>query len=172
MTAKEKMQIILIDTQILIWAVEKKCYSGHEELMKKAQLFLDDCYEKNHQIMISTVTLAEFLAKIPKEEQNQYLKIFSESFIIVPFDFNCSIKSSEIFQNDFNILKKSYKEKDLSRQHSRITLKDDIKIIASAIVYNPSVVISEDAEFKKITKQYINVSQLPAPPTVQPSLGL
>lgn len=162
--AKNEDRIIYLDTHTLIWGIQKICSTGQELMKDKALSFIKSSLAENASFMISSVVLGEFLAGIPEASHRDFLNSLSRNFIIVPFDTSAALEAAKLSQKHFHSLKKEY--------GSRNILKDDIKILASALVYKPTEIILNDNKFLDLAKQYLKASELPEIPPEQQELEL
>lgn len=162
--AKNESKIIYLDTHTLIWGVQSACTPGQEQMKEKALNFIKTSLIENASFMISSVVLSEFLAGIPEENHNTFINTLSKNFIIVPFDSASALETAKLSQKHFGSLKKEY--------GSRNALKDDIKILATALVYKPTDVLVNDKQFLNLAKQYFfnTAYELPEIPPEQQEL--
>ena len=72
------MSLIVLDTQILIWAVKREATPGQEPMIEKAARYLEHLDKCKDQMIIPGVVVSEFLANVPDERQAAVLKALED----------------------------------------------------------------------------------------------
>ncbi len=163
--------LILIDTNILIWGVQKKARPGYEEMIAKADRYFQTV-PKETTFIISSIVLGEFLRQFPEKDALSYSFEICSKMHVVPFDVASALKSNRIFREQFPKFKGKYRHSNLN-DDSRIALLADINIIASGLVHGATKVVSEDALFLDMARPYFPVvMRLPETPPTQPDLPI
>lgn len=150
------MQLICLDTQILIWGIKQQCTPGQEAKIETAKAFIKQCYQDNVQVMVPSIVVAEFLIPIPVEKHNSILINLSNSFMIPSFDNACASIFAEIWNSKKNI-KEEFKNGGVTREK----FKADCLILAVAIKNKADCIYSYDDGLVKIAKGYIKVKEMP-----------
>lgn len=152
------MDLYCIDTQLLIWGQQNKASKNEESLRERAiQFFQEIDNNSNIQLLIPSVVLSEFLVDFKKVDHIKWLQIFSQKYIIAPFDAMAASLCAELWQ-----LKHNSKEiKELKEKSKRNVIKADFQIVATAIVHGATCIYSYDDDFKKIANARIEIRILP-----------
>lgn len=149
------MSIVFVDTDFLIWCVQKESTKGQEEMVRKAEHALNEIIKNKDRIAVSSISVGEFLGGIPQELRGEYEREISNNFIIVPFDIVAARKSAIIHYDKFNASKKSH-------PGGRKVLKADIQILGCLLRLNPNIFYCNDKGLLKISIKYFNKT-LPLP---------
>ena len=154
---------VFVETRFPVWAIEQNPRPEDAEKARQAQALYENWCENGSTIMISSITVAEFLAKIPDSCREEYLSEFQTNFMIVQFDAYAAELASGVQFNEWGDLKQEY--------HSRDHLKADILILGCVLAAKPSVFYTEDDRFCRLAKKYFpNAESLPQPPPKQGNL--
>ncbi len=154
---------VFVETQFLIWAIEQNPRPEDAEEWRKAWALYENWCENGDTIMISSITVAEFLAKIPDMRREEYLSELQSKFMIVPFDAYAAELAAGVQFKEWGDYKQAY----TSRDH----LKADIFILGCVLAAQPSVFYTEDDTFCRLAKKYFrNAEPLPPPPPKQGEL--
>lgn len=155
-------QIVCVDTNVMIWGILQNAKTTDDKNMsEKVQSFLDKGFKEKKIFAISIITFAEFMVKIPPEKKDNYIKIISENFIILPFSEDAALKAAEIFFLHYHTMKGTH------YSGTRPVLRQDIQILASILAANANVLITEDKIFQKLSAKYITTQGIPEPPPEQ-----
>jgi len=156
------MNIICLDTNVLIWGVKEQETKGQEKMVKKAKVFLEHI-EKDSQtrILVPAIVLAELLLKVPPEIHNMVCNLFQKSYQVIPFDVKAAAVFAKIWQvkkND-NIIKTLTAEGNTTKNE----LKTDCLIVATAVSRKAARIYSHDSRIlKKFAEDYIEVCEIPS----------
>jgi predicted nucleic acid-binding protein len=153
------MQLVCLDTHILIWGIKEEATPGQEEMIHKTKLFFKWLDDNGIKAIIPSVVIGEFLMLIPSDEHEQVNNFFQMNFIVVPYDTASASYFAKIWQDkttDGTIDK--LKNNPLA---TRAKLKADCQIVATAITHGASCIYSYDEELAKFAEGYIEVKQIP-----------
>ncbi len=145
-----------IDTMILVWWIRQEASAGQEEMIKRAQWLMTNLEEEKTDIMVSTVTVAEFLRGSPKHQQQAQASIIEETFICMPFDKRSAYMAAEHFE----------KIRSLREYEKRKTvLKADQMIAATALANRADVLYSHDEPLRRLAgRMGLKAADLPDTP--------
>ncbi len=158
-------EILCIDTNVAIWGLLKNGTTEKEKnMIEKAAAFLDNSFENGVHFAISIISLAEFMVSIPSEKRSSYRELISQHFMLLPYDEPAALKSADIFKEQYLKQKSAYCGR-------RSILRQDIQILASAVVIRKNIrLITEDEALRKLASLYIPATGIPDPPPTQPLL--
>lgn len=151
--------MIVLDTQILVWAITNepnpKCEDCHERAKQLVQRYAD----AKQPIIIPAIVLAEYLAGTSSERSRSILDIATKAYRIAPFDMVCAKVAADLYD------KRIFDATLLGNRVSRDALKDDYKILATAIVHGGNQLYTSDPWIAKVdqSKASRNVKVLPLP---------
>ena len=154
---------VFVDTHFLIWGIERKRRAEDEERFTKACALYDACRERGDAFVVSAVTVAEFLAKIPSKERPEYLDQLVRNFLVVPVDGLAAEHAAEVQHREFDGLKASY--------GSRRALKADVLILGCVLAFDPAMFYTEDKRFLSLARRHFpETHPYPEPPPKQGEL--
>ena len=166
---KISMAVVCLDTQILIWAMQK-CASGERKnCIIIAESLIDDLTKNNDRIIIPSIVYAELLAGIPDERSKEFMDLISSRFYIVPFDALAAYYYAVIFRRN----KVANKNGLQQINPGRVNRSADIKVLATAIAHKASVIYSEDQHIhalSAVSSEFVSVRRMPIPLPKQISL--
>ena len=94
------MSLIVIDTQILIWAVKREATAGQEPMIEKATRYLEYLDKCKDRIIIPSVVVSEFLANVPDDREAAVLQALQERFMIMPFDTLAAVYAARVWRKN------------------------------------------------------------------------
>lgn len=152
------MNLVCLDTHILIWGIKEESTSGQEHMVTKAKLFFRWLDEEGIKAVIPSNVIAEFLMLIPHEKHGEVINHFNKNFIVVPFDTAAASCFAKIWRerNDDGTIERLKKE---GTTKAKITF--DCQIIATAITRGALCIYSYDEDLTKFANRYIEVKQMP-----------
>ncbi len=154
-----RKKIVCLDTNILIWGIQKVALPEYQDRIERAQLLFKQLHQDKAEIIIPSVVLSEFMMKIETIETPRLLKEIQKCCKVYSFDTAAAFKLAEIFRNIK--ANKTYEELQtigITRQ----CIKFDSMIVATAIVQNSLVIYTEDKGIKKIAeKEGVETKELP-----------
>lgn len=163
--------MIAVDVHVVAWGVAGEADPNVPDAVERARQLIGDYSSSKQTIMLSSVALTEYLCGQSAERNRSIREILSKQFYIAPFDAKCAVIAAELYDRQmFNQIK-------VDHEVSRVQLKDDIKILATAIAYGASALYTHDAWIPKINqstqKNKVKVSLLPSlHPAEQPESNL
>ncbi|MDR2801424.1 MAG: PIN domain-containing protein [Desulfovibrio sp.] len=157
-----KIAVVCIDTQILIWGIQKTASEKRKDYIVVAESLIDDITEKGDRIIIPSIVYAELLAGVPEDRLKEFMRIISSRFPIVPFDALSAYYYSIIFR------RKKLIDKDKTQEINpgRANTSADIKVLATAIAHNAITIYSEDQhmhDLSLVSSEFIGVKHMPTP---------
>lgn len=90
------MKVVVIDTQILSWAIVKVPPVGNQHLVAKSQDFMQWVKEQKFHIIIPSIVAGELMTPVNPEKHNDVLIELVRNFRIVPFDLAAAKLFAEI----------------------------------------------------------------------------
>lgn len=147
-----------LDTQILIWGIQKQASAGQEELIERAAYLIQALEKQKAAILIPTPVVTEFLMGTPSEDHSNVLAVLNRRFQIAPFDAASAVLAAKLWQQ--------WKKGPLSPEPwmkglGREKLKFDCQLVAIAIVHRADCLYSHDNGVPKIAQDLIPVLQVP-----------
>jgi len=153
--------MIVVDTHILAWGGQNErdphCPDGVERAI---QLFSDQ-HTKKQTIVVPVIALAEYLSGQKSERCRSIQDIVGRAFFIAPFNTQAADIAAQLYNKRIS---------DAIRQGNSVTrdaLKDDYKILATAICQGATHLYTHDPWIAKIeqhgiAKRTVKVVQLPS----------
>ena len=154
------MPLVCLDTQILIWGIQKNSRETQKDMISKAEAFLDNCQKNKTLMMIPSIVLGEFLTTVDIKEHSDIIRQLSSSYIINSYD----AKSAAIFAKLWREKKESGLIDNIKKDDFEIKrqeLKADCMIVAAAIASKATAIYSYDKGLKSFAGNSINVLHLP-----------
>ena len=164
------MSLIVVDTQILIWAVKREATPGQEPMIEKALRYLEHVDKSKDRIIVPSVVVSEFLANVPDESEAALLQVLSQKFMIVPFDAPAAVLAARVWRKNSSGNPSLVKQlKDEGVKQAKI--KADLQIIGTALARRADRITTHDEGLVKNAKGHIDAGPMPDLPT-QPELRL
>ena len=155
------MELVVFDTHILIWGVQKTARQEQKDMISKTERFFKHLDDNHAKVLIPSVVLSEFLMPIPAAEMGTYLQKFEEKFMVIPYDAMAALEFAKIWQSkqeDDTI--QVLRHEGFSKHH----LKVDSMIVATAINQKATCIYSHDSGLNKLASGYIAVKEIPSLP--------
>lgn len=155
------MALVCFDTPVLIYlfdspnsnTLSKQQLEERQRLGNTAKGLVKYLYEEGTEIILPTITITEYLTKVPAEFHEHVLNLLLPKFVIAAFDHKTASIAAAL-RNEKDSLLKEYPSQE------RECLKADIMIIATAIQYNCKVVYTNDDNMKTFASGHIEVRLL------------
>lgn len=152
---------IVLDTQVLIYAVEDAKRPNAEELHRKARHYVRTMSKEGHNLILPAIVVGEFLVAHKFENDFDALRTLTKHFMVIPFD----VKTAQIFGP-------IYKEKGLAMAKEKCESKScrkrkisaDCQVVATTIACNGDVLVSNDPDLKRLGDGRVNVIEVPSIP--------
>lgn len=146
---------------ILIWGMKLRHHkTGGSpsketiELETRAKILLDILDEEKSSIIVPTVTVAELLAGIDRQDHPKFLAEIGKRFFCPSFDLPAAAIAAHLWQLH-KTLPKSEQFTD------RRILKADVMLIATAKAAGARVLYSHDASCRKLATNVLEAKDLP-----------
>ncbi len=136
------MKIVAIDTNVLILGVARREEQQHRELHDRARILFRTLEEQRVRVVISAVTVAEFLAGVPTANHSSLLGVLTKRFMCATLDVQAAAIAADIWQR--------HRKLPAQQQISRQLLKADSLIIASLKSANAELIYSHDSRLRKL----------------------
>lgn len=150
------MQLVCLDTHILIWGIKEEASEGQENMIPIAKAFFKEAdLKENLQIQIPSIVVGEFLMRIPPDLHITVMNLLQTSFQIPPFDLASASAFATIWQG------KERLRNSLKDEISREKMKVDCQIVAIATTHTADCIFSHDKYLTKFAEGYIRVKELP-----------
>ncbi len=151
------MELICLDSQVLIWGIKEQATGGQEDMISLTKNYINSL-DNNSLILIPSIVMAEFLIPIPSHLHAMVINLFTNKFIISPFDALAASKFSTIWQHHMPSGEKKIKEQP---SVTRSELRADGMIVATAVAQKADRIVSHDQWIKKFAKDFIEVVDVP-----------
>jgi len=154
--------LVCLDNHILIWGIRQVATPGQEDMIRRTRLFFEFLEKKNAQIIIPSVVAGEFLLGVPLENHQKIMEVLEKKFQIAPYDTAAALIAAELWiERNKGSTGISDELKEGLADPSRIKLRDDCKIVATAIKCRADCLYSEDEGVKKFAQGRIEVKEVP-----------
>ena len=103
------MDLVCLDTQVLIWGVQERARSGQEEMIQRARYLFSAFTQAKTKVLIPSIAVGEFLLGIPSDMHGVFLSKLGEGgFIIAPYDLQAAARFAALWKEreERNILEK------------------------------------------------------------------
>lgn len=132
-----KSPLSCLDTSILSYWIKplEKLEEDQKEKAHRVKEFIKT--QSREDLIIPAPVLAEALTGYIQEEKPLIFERIKRQFRIVPFDFKCAFKASEIFDERYSEIKKK-------QPNNKQKIKVDFQIIATAKANNAEILYTED----------------------------
>lgn len=154
---------VSFDTMILIWGVKKKAHPDQQDMIPRAERFLQYLDERGERVLLPADVLAEYLGNIPPEQRAAEQHTLLTRFPIVPLDTRAAIIAAEL-AFDKELWKKAQAEYQVTRQ----VVKSDISIIAESVAAGAHTLYSHDSKMQKLAQGKLLVKEIPTHEEMQP----
>ena len=164
------MSLVVLDTQILIWAVKSEATPGQESMIEKAVRYpahLDKCQD---QIIIPSVVVSEFLANVPDEREAEVPKALEKRFMVIPFDTLAAVHAARVWRKN-SAEKPSLVQQLKAEGFKNAKIKADTQIIGTALARKAARITTHDDGLIKNAGGHIEAGPMPDLPS-QPEPGL
>ena len=156
---KNSDHIVAIDSMILVWGVRREGKPGQ---IKRAGWLFHTLDEDHAQIIVPSVSLAEYLVPVNPSSHNDVIAPLAKRFILAPFDAHCAALAARLFVE-------GKEDRDMDCKNARNLLKSDSLIIATAVVHGAKTFYSDDAKCRNLAKR-VNRLIVEELPTMAPNL--
>lgn len=164
------MSLIVVDTQILIWAVKREATPGQEPMIEKAMRYLEHLDKCKDQIIVPSVVVSEFLANVSDEREAVVLKALEKHFMVVPFDTLAAVHAARVWRTN-STGNPSLIQQLKAEGFRNAKIKADIQIIGTALARKAVRITTHDDGLIKNANGHIEADYMPDLPT-QPELSL
>ena len=164
------MSLIVVDTQILIWAVKREATPGQEPMIEKAVRYLEYVDKCNDQLIVPSVVVSEFLANVPDEREAAVLQALEKRFMVIPFDTLAAVHAARIWRANSSG-NRSLVQQLKADGFRNAKIKADIQIIGTALARRAVRITTHDDGLIKNSTGHIEAGPMPNLPS-QPELGL
>ncbi len=132
--------LVTIDANVLIWGVRTTASAGDEHMIPRCVRFLEWLDECGHELVLTSQAVTEYLIGATVEERICELAELSSKYIILPYDVS-AIEIAATLRSDKDFIK-SLGDDALK---SRVCVKADVIIVASAVAGHVQRIYSRDA---------------------------
>ncbi len=148
------MSIICLDTNIVVWGIQKQSTPDRRENIPKAETLLNQLEANRDHVIIPAPVFAELLMGCNPTDTPKVMKEISRRTRIVPFDVPASIEFGKIYINKWGLRE----EFGIQREKMKI----DMMVLAVAVAQKASCIYSEDGDIHKLGKEIIEVRRMPS----------
>lgn len=154
--------LVCIDNHILVWGIRREATPGQEKMIKRTGLLLEYLEENDALIIIPSVVVGEFMVRVPPDKHKKVLAVLEKRFQIAPYDTAAALIAAQLWiEKNKGSSRVSDDLREGLKDPSRIKLKDDCKIIATAIKCKADCIYSEDDGVQKFGQGKIEVRDVP-----------
>lgn len=146
-----------IDTGILIWGIRQHLQSGREDLVPRCKRLIQRISDE--PILVSAVSLAEYLTGMPGELRGPQYDLINEHFVVRPFGAKAASIAASIY--DKSLMEQAKTETGLVAGY----IKADLQILATAIAEGAHTIYADDGSFKTLALGQ-NIIVKPVPPLI------
>jgi predicted nucleic acid-binding protein len=135
---------------VLIWGIQEArtgaTPAGQDvpEMRRRAEILLEELFERKEKIVVPSVMVAELLVKIDSSKHGEFVAALQERFFCPPLDLRASAVAAELLQK--------YRPPPEAEHHARSIVKADVFIVATAKVAGATVFHSHDPKCRKIAE--------------------
>ena len=147
------MSIICLDTNIVVWGIQRHSSSDRQENIPKAEALMNQLEANRNHIIIPAPVFAELLMGCNPQDNPRVMEEISRRTKIVPFDVPASIEYGKIHINKWGL------REELGIQREK--MKIDMMVLAVALAQKASCIYSEDDDIHKLGKEIIEVRRMP-----------
>ena len=140
-----------IDTMVLIWALPVPHFKGKKsasqdvaEMQRRSRLLLGMLEEGKNNVLVPTITVAEWLTGIDPKKHGSFIASLHESFRIVPFDIPAAAFAAQLWQQARELPKDD--------KPQRVCMKADVMIVASAKMGGATHFYSHEAKVRRLVE--------------------
>ena len=156
------MRVVCVDTHILSWGVRKEASPAQEPMIERTELFLAQLDRDGIKILVPTVVLGEYLTRIPPENHAAVIDVFTNRFIVAPYDSLAASQAARIFQA-YLAAKKSNAGSGSTAvpDDPRHVIWADCQILAIAVTTQCEALYTHDPGLTILAAQSIPTRELP-----------
>jgi predicted nucleic acid-binding protein len=155
MTKEASKRLVCLDTQFIIWGIQKNARYNQMDMISKTERFLHWLDKNQFRVVIPSIVVAEVLQGIPDHKRDDFLSALRTSYVIVPFDALAAVHFARI----------SMKIIIPDGGLTRTILKADRLIVATAAAKKVHCLYSNDSGVAKVAEGFVKVSEMPDIPT-------
>lgn len=150
--------VVCLDTPIVIWAVRGWATAGQEDMVRRAQHYLNGLVEAKARVLVPAPVICEYMSAVAPPDHETVLATLDKHFFLAPLDARAAALAGEMMYNGDS----TYKEHRKSSGKGRNEVRTDVLIIATAIAHKAEKVVTNDLRhFRKLAGARIRVEQLP-----------
>lgn len=149
------MATVCFDANVLIWGVLQDGGATQQGMIEHAKALIQQCADRNDSVLIPAVAVAEAVCNAPIEMQDNWFRVMSERFMIVPYTVRCAAFNARLWQEQAAV-RAEMKEMGVQRQ----LIKVDFQILAIAVVNQCKVLYTEDKGLALLAEKYMEVKKV------------
>ena len=143
--------IVGLDTMILIWGFcgnpSPRDIEHQREMKRRARILLVDLSKRQDTIVVSAITVAELLVKIPKQDHGKFIATLQDYFYCPSYELPTCSHAADINSRYLDSIRQSG---GAAVHGGRDLIKADTLIVASALSAGAEVFYSHDDRCRKI----------------------
>ena len=137
---------------VLVWGIRKQ---GDSERVKRARYLFKQLSSEDAQIIVPSVVIAEFVTPCSsRREREEVVAKMRERFLIAPFDAKDAILAADLWT-------RGKKKREMGRRGSRVSLRADALIVATAHNHGAHAFFTEDKNCFKMAELVMEARPLP-----------
>ncbi len=138
---------VTVDTNILIWGIRGVSTPGQESRIPICRRLFEWLRERQELVVLTADCVEEYL--VGGDSNQLSVELIRERFIILDYNPACWLKSAEIRSHPA-FMKEM---RDIDRQVSRVSIRADVRIVATAIAHNVEKIYSDDSGVRTIASR-------------------
>ena len=140
--------LVTPDTMILVWGIRGARRPDRGEREERAAAFFERYDASGDELVLTTPVVAEYLVGLDDDRRRRELEELAGAYRVLPFDLRVAGVAAKI-RGDRAFLR------GLNRDplRSRVCLKADILIVATALAHGVRQIVSEDAGVHAIARR-------------------
>lgn len=150
------MNLVCLDTNIVIWGIRKVAAVGQEEMMTRASNLFKLFEADKTVIIVPSIVVAEILSGLEPKFHQPFMTAIQSRFMMPSFDSHAAMLYAQVWQ-----AYKNHQSPSIEPPRPREGLKADSFIIAIALANKASCIYSHDKHLKTMATGFIEVKTLP-----------
>jgi|LSQX01.2.fsa_nt_gb predicted nucleic acid-binding protein len=152
---------MVMDTQILIYAIEKTKHVENEQIHIRAKRFVGKMQEEGHRLVLPSVVVAEYLVSHEFNNEMAAYRALAKQFVIAPFDARTATIFGPIYRDKgLSMIKEDCPSKKCRRRKISV----DCQVVATAIACRADWLIAHDSDIHRLGEGLVEVKEIPVIP--------
>jgi predicted nucleic acid-binding protein len=153
--------LIALDNMVLGWAVRAVATIGQEDMILRAQAYLQRLEDQGTELAITTPALAEFMVPVPQDRHLRTITVLKQRFVFLDFDVAAAASAAEVMARNLQRVRAQHGS---GSPGVRQGLKTDALILGTCRARGVRRIISDDAGLRAMAEGFADLEVLPVPP--------